>query len=341
MVKTPATALLAALILTVGVFLGQAAAQEKVAGPFLTEFINLLKSQPETVRIVSFVKQHKANAEKGLAYIDKRIETDPGKKEALLMVRGKLQDALMLAKQGKDCSEGLIKELITKSKEQRNSDDKALFLEKAVELCPEAREPYGMLGALYLQERQFGMAVSSLEKAVKLGDDPREKELLKEAKDQYEQFKKAEPITVAKAQELFQSSALMAPIPGKLTQDVQIRKALQTNRILFEPWSSKLKTDYAEEIDAVGKALKDAFDKNKSMKLVVEGHADQSGAEEKNLDVSRKRAEAIKERLVKEYGLDPSRIDAKGYGFFKPFAPNDTEENKKLNRRVEFKQADK
>lgn len=71
--------------------------------------------------------------------------------------------------------------------------------------------------------------------------------------------------------------------------------------------------------------------------IVVEisGHTDITGLYKKNLELSQKRADSVKNWLVKN-GIDPFRIIAKGYGPDKPVAPNDTPEGRQKNRRIEF-----
>ena len=70
------------------------------------------------------------------------------------------------------------------------------------------------------------------------------------------------------------------------------------------------------------------------MKIV--GHTDSDGDNDKNLDLSKRRANSVKNELVKTFGLEASKIETDGLGESKPIAPNDTSANKALNRRVEF-----
>ncbi len=69
----------------------------------------------------------------------------------------------------------------------------------------------------------------------------------------------------------------------------------------------------------------------------IEGHADQRERSSRayNLDLSRRRAEAVKAHLVSVRGIEANRMTTVGYGFDRPIAPNDTEENMQRNRRVE------
>lgn len=75
---------------------------------------------------------------------------------------------------------------------------------------------------------------------------------------------------------------------------------------------------------------------NPDFKLKISGHTDSDGSEDSNHELSQKRAEAIQDYLV-HYGIiSPDRIQAKGYGSSRPLVDEVTEEDKKINRRVEF-----
>lgn len=68
----------------------------------------------------------------------------------------------------------------------------------------------------------------------------------------------------------------------------------------------------------------------------ISGHTDSRGTREKNIKLSKDRAESVKNWLVK-HGIDASRLTTEGYGPDRPVAPNDSQENMYKNRRVEFK----
>ncbi len=71
-------------------------------------------------------------------------------------------------------------------------------------------------------------------------------------------------------------------------------------------------------------------------KLNISGHTDSQGNEDSNLRLSQARADAIKAYLIYEFKIASSRIEAHGYGSSKPIVEEKTEEERKLNRRVEF-----
>lgn len=84
------------------------------------------------------------------------------------------------------------------------------------------------------------------------------------------------------------------------------------------------------------KGIADVLKENPDVRVKIVGHTDADGAEAANLDLSKRRGEAVKAELVKNFGIDASRLESDGMGETKPVAPNDTPSNKAMNRRVEF-----
>ena len=82
----------------------------------------------------------------------------------------------------------------------------------------------------------------------------------------------------------------------------------------------------------VARALKDA----PGVTVRVEGHTDNVGSAQHNLELSKQRAEAVKQFLVKQR-VQPSRLIAEGFGPTRPIAPNTTRAGRAANRRVEFR----
>ncbi len=70
--------------------------------------------------------------------------------------------------------------------------------------------------------------------------------------------------------------------------------------------------------------------------ITVEGHTDDIGTEQYNQSLSERRAEAVKKYLVKEGGIDETKISTIGYGESKPVTLNDTAEGRAANRRAEI-----
>jgi outer membrane protein OmpA-like peptidoglycan-associated protein len=73
-----------------------------------------------------------------------------------------------------------------------------------------------------------------------------------------------------------------------------------------------------------------------SIKIELSGHTDNTGNKDALMKLSEERVQAVKAYL-EEKGIKKGRISGRGYGPTKPIAPNDTNENKQRNRRVEVK----
>jgi OmpA-OmpF porin, OOP family len=74
---------------------------------------------------------------------------------------------------------------------------------------------------------------------------------------------------------------------------------------------------------------------NPDLRTRIDGHTDSRGSDAYNQQLSERRAEAVRKFLV-ENGIDASRLEVRGFGETQPVAPNDTTENLRMNRRVEF-----
>ncbi|MFT5816809.1 MAG: OOP family OmpA-OmpF porin [Bacteroidia bacterium] len=94
-----------------------------------------------------------------------------------------------------------------------------------------------------------------------------------------------------------------------------------------------------QSIETLGK-LNEALQKYPSLKIEISGHTSTTGGYNHNVTLSKNRANAVLRYLVNK-GIDASRLTKAGYGPDLPIAPNDTEENRQMNRRVEVKVLEK
>lgn len=102
--------------------------------------------------------------------------------------------------------------------------------------------------------------------------------------------------------------------------------------IYFDVNADKVKPESYGTIKGIADVLKE----NPGLHIKIIGYTDADGNDAANLDLSKRRAAAVKNELVNTFGIDASLIDTEGMGETKPVAPNDTPANKALNRRVEF-----
>jgi len=105
-----------------------------------------------------------------------------------------------------------------------------------------------------------------------------------------------------------------------------------TTGILFDVNSAAVK---GESFGAL-KEIADVLKENAALRLNIVGHTDSDGDAAANLSLSQKRAAAVKEALVREFGIDGGRLQTDGKGAAQPVAPNTTPTGKAQNRRVEF-----
>jgi OOP family OmpA-OmpF porin len=105
-----------------------------------------------------------------------------------------------------------------------------------------------------------------------------------------------------------------------------------THGILFDTDSDRLKPESASVVQAIAKGLT----ANADLKLLIEGHTDSAGNAAHNLDLSKRRAEAVKTVLVSQFNVDASRLTTSGLGATKPLDSNDTPQGRAQNRRVEL-----
>ncbi len=105
--------------------------------------------------------------------------------------------------------------------------------------------------------------------------------------------------------------------------------------------SVKLKVNFAFDSDDVQehyfadiKGLAEFLKRFEDMHVDIEGHTDSVGPDEYNQGLSQRRADAVRDLLINEYGIAGYRLEAKGYGESRPVASNDTREGRAENRRV-------
>lgn len=115
-----------------------------------------------------------------------------------------------------------------------------------------------------------------------------------------------------------------------------VGKSIRLDNIGFEFAKATLTPESKTELDELADMLIDY----PLMRIEVEGHTDDVGSDASNLTLSEARAKAVVD-FLRNRKVEKERITWKGYGETKPLVPNDSEEHRTLNRRVEFRVVEK
>ena len=128
---------------------------------------------------------------------------------------------------------------------------------------------------------------------------------------------------------------------NSLTDEIKIREedrgiVLELDEsILFDSGKADIKPSSIPILDTISKIINETDNE-----IVAEGNTDDvpvKNAEfDSNWELSTKRSLSIVKYLIENKNINPNRISIKGYGEFNPIAPNDTQENKSKNRRVDI-----
>lgn len=116
-----------------------------------------------------------------------------------------------------------------------------------------------------------------------------------------------------------------------LGEEVRIELEKIAENLQFSSNSSEVTPSIQKYLEQLAKIMLEDSD----LRLVIRGHTDNTGTPAQNLELSLARANAVRDYLL-EQGVVESRVFAFGYGETRPIASNDTEEGRKMNRRVEL-----
>ncbi|HQQ97789.1 MAG TPA: OmpA family protein [Cyclobacteriaceae bacterium] len=113
---------------------------------------------------------------------------------------------------------------------------------------------------------------------------------------------------------------------------IEVGQTIKLNNVFFEQAKAVLKLESYAELDRLVAIMKE----NPAMEIELGGYTDNQGNSVRLILLSQDRISTVKKYMT-DKGIAPRRIAGKGYGPANPIAPNDTEEHRRLNRRVEFK----
>lgn len=118
----------------------------------------------------------------------------------------------------------------------------------------------------------------------------------------------------------------------EMAQSINANGRIALYGIYFDSGKADVKPESKDTLEQIAKLINSA----PSLKLLVVGHTDNVGGFAGNIDLSKRRAEAVIAVLASQYKVDAKRLSPFGVSFASPIAPNTSEEGKAKNRRVEL-----
>ncbi|MBI3259717.1 MAG: OmpA family protein [Ignavibacteriae bacterium] len=112
---------------------------------------------------------------------------------------------------------------------------------------------------------------------------------------------------------------------------LEVGQKVLLNNLFFDYKQSVIQPESYPEL----KRMADVLRRNQTTRIMINGHTDDIGSDDYNIQLSKERAEAVLEFFVKQ-GVQRSQIETQGLGKSHPVSPNDTEQERQKNRRVEF-----
>jgi outer membrane protein OmpA-like peptidoglycan-associated protein len=126
--------------------------------------------------------------------------------------------------------------------------------------------------------------------------------------------------------------------PARLDRVTRLEKALRERRkaVIYDLYFDFNSAALRHESDSTLGVIAEVLRRNPEWKISVEGHTDAVASDRYNLDLSRRRAAAVKDALAGAFGIAAGRLVTAGYGESRPQDRNDTVEGRARNRRVEL-----
>ena len=117
-----------------------------------------------------------------------------------------------------------------------------------------------------------------------------------------------------------------------MAQGLQAEGKMALYGIYFDTGKSELEPESKAQLDEIAKLLQG----NTALRVFIVGHTDNQGALDTNLALSRARAQAVVDALVKTYKVDGKRLGAAGLADYSPAASNGADPGRAKSRRVEM-----
>ncbi|MBU2567373.1 MAG: OmpA family protein [Elusimicrobia bacterium] len=164
---------------------------------------------------------------------------------------------------------------------------------------------------------------------------PQREKLYESLKKQYKEKTKQEEVQVVKEEEQKKKDVDELKKLAYVEETQQQIKITLPSPVLFDLNKVELKTQAMNILSQIATVLKGS-----DYPIIVEGHTDNlpvyGGRYPSNWHLSSARAFSVIEYFVNEGKINPKRFSAMGYAEYRPVVPNDTEENRSINRRIEI-----
>ena len=146
------------------------------------------------------------------------------------------------------------------------------------------------------------------------------------------EFQKRTTITVVRVEPKAREQQMETLSSSEIAKGLDANGKVAIYGILFDTGKADIKPDSKASLDQIGALLK----QQAGLKLHVVGHTDNAGNLPANIDLSRRRADAVAAALARDYGIARDRLTANGVASLAPVASNGSDAGRARNRRVEL-----
>ena len=139
----------------------------------------------------------------------------------------------------------------------------------------------------------------------------------------------ARPVTPPEPEAAPAPEAPLEPVPAAEPTPERMKYCISLD-IEYDIQKADIRPQYHDQVARVGEFMK----KYPGTTAFIEGYTDEVGSDEYNMQLSQRRAESVVKYLVENFGIDPSRLSAKGYGKSRPVPVKPSDEERQKNRRI-------
>jgi len=252
-------------------------------------------------------------------------------KQSLNQPPAQAEDSLKKATQKCPNHAPALNNLANIKEKQGNLSEALRLYKKAIKADRQFAHAYAGIGDVLMKQRDYQKAAKFFQKFLTLQEKQGSSDFVSKYKGL---LKEAQNHIIVSASEIYQTLSTKRSIGPPKVVDVPIQ---------FNTNSTEFKGNAKQQYGQIAEAVRDVFKTDKNSKIRIEGHTDNQGKADYNRGLSAKRAQKIKEQLVKELNLPANRFEVIGWGEEKPIARcnNGDEHGCFLNRRVTLVRIDR